>query len=357
VAHKRDSADTDLLCAIDCTRLPATSSCFGAAETAMDAHSPSEVVLPALMRSGGELSPAVIAALCGHPNFADAMRAMLTDNVRLYCGNRILNYVGYDRGRLIIGILAYYLHVTRSAADPTSGLTAQRLKALCAEQDVCSPGRARAMLSLLQLFGYIAPAPGSDRRYKLLAPTGLLTAFLRERWSAMFAAIALLKPEGAAALAALASEASGQRGNSISALEREDFLAALTRAVIDGFRTGVRAITFTPELGAFAEHNAGPMILASLAIAGERDDTMPPSRPIRISISELARRFSVSRAHVLRLLREVEAAGLIARSGAETITLKPPLAHALRQAVAALFLFFAHCARAALACQSDQARQ
>jgi hypothetical protein len=166
-----------------------------------------------------------------------------------------------------------------------------------------------------------------------LAPTELLTAFLRERWSAMFAAIALLKPEGAAARVAL---------------ERDDFLAALTRAVIDRFRTGVRAITFTPELGAFAEHNAGPMILASLAIAGERHDTMPPSQPIRISISELARRFSVSRAHVLRLLREVEAAGLIERSGAETITLKPPLVHGLRQTVAALFLFFAHCARAAL---------
>src|SRR5262249_19617193 len=80
-----------------------------------------------------------------------------------------------------------------------------------------------------------------------------------------------------------------------------------------------------PELGAFAEHNAGAMILASLAIAGESDDSMPPSKPIRISISELARRFSVSRAHVLRLLREVEAQGLIERSGAETITLKPPL--------------------------------
>jgi hypothetical protein len=307
----------------------------------MDAHSPSDVVLPALMQPGGELSPTAMAALCGHPNFADAMRAMLAENVRLYRGNRILNYVGYDRGRLIVGILAYYLHVTRSGADPTSGLTAQRLKALCAEQDVCSPGRARAMLSLLQLFGYMAPAPGSDRRYKLLAPTELLTAFLRERWSGMFAAIALLKPEGAAARAAL---------------EREDFLAALTRAIVEEFRTGVRAITFTPELGAFAEHNAGPMILASLAIAGERDDSMPPSRPIRISISELARRFSVSRAHVLRLLREVEAAGLIARTGAETITLKPPLAHGLRQAVAALFLFFAHCARAALASEASGQR-
>jgi DNA-binding transcriptional regulator LsrR (DeoR family) len=70
-----------------------------------------------------------------------------------------------------------------------------------------------------------------------------------------------------------------------------------------------------------------------------------------LSISELARRFSVSRAHVLRLLRDAAAHGLIERgTGAEdTITFTPALADALRQSVALLFLFFAHCARAALA--------
>jgi hypothetical protein len=131
------------------------------------------------------------------------MRAVLADNVHLYRGNRILNYVGHDRGRLIIAILAFYLHVSRRSGDPTSGLTAHGLKTLCVEQDVCSPGRARAMLSLLRLFGYVAPAPAGDRRFKLLVPTELLIASLRQRWSAMFAAIALLKPEGAEARAAL----------------------------------------------------------------------------------------------------------------------------------------------------------
>src|SRR5258706_1835755 len=125
----------------------------------MDMHSPPKQALPPLMREGGELSPAAVRALCAHPRFAEAMRALLTDNVALYRGNRILNYVGYDRGRLIVGILALYLHVGRRDDDPGSGLTAQRLKALCVEQDVCSAGRARAMLSLLQPFGYPANAP------------------------------------------------------------------------------------------------------------------------------------------------------------------------------------------------------
>jgi hypothetical protein len=302
----------------------------------MDMRAPSDTVLPPLMRDGGELSTAAVAALCEHPRFPAAMRAMMTDNVRLFRGNRILNYVGYDRGRLVIGILALYLHTTRRADDPGSGLTAQRLKSLCVEQDLCSPGRARAMLSLLRLFGYVAPAEGSDGRYKLLAPTDLLIAFLRERWNAMFDAVAMIAPEGAAARAAL---------------DRDDFLAAMARAVAEQFRSGVRALDRAPELEPFAEHNAGLMILSSLVVAGEADDTMPPSRPIKLSISELARRFSVSRAHVLRLLRAAEAEGLIKRTtGAqEAITLTPPLSRALRESVAMLFLFYARCARTALA--------
>ena len=121
----------------------------------MDIQTTSDTILPPLMRAGGKLSPEAAAALCRHPNFAQAMRAVLTDNVSLYRGNRILNYVGYDRGRLVVAMLAFYLHASRRPGDPTSGLTAQSLKSLCVEQDVCSPGRARAMLSLLRLFGYI----------------------------------------------------------------------------------------------------------------------------------------------------------------------------------------------------------
>jgi len=332
----------------------------------MDVHSPSDLVLPPLMRAGGDLSPQAVAALCEHPHFPEAMRAVLADNVRLYRGNRILHYVGYDRGRLVVGLLAFYLHASRRTDDPTSGLTAHRLKSLCAEQDVCSPGRARTMLSLLQMFGYVAPAPTADRRFKLLVPTELLIGSLRQRWSTMFAAIALLLPEGAAAradepgsgrvsgartiesprwpLASLASAA-------CAALDRADFLAALARNMVDRYRTGIRALQFTPELKPFAERNAGLMILSSLVVAGQPGDTMPPAGPVRISISELARRFSVSRAHVLRLLRHAAAEGLIERTGTaeEAITLLPPLSHALRHSVSIIFLFFALCARAALA--------
>ena len=302
----------------------------------MDVQSPAELLLPALMRSGGELGPETRSALCRHPQFPQAMRAVLTGQVGLYRGNRILNYVGYDRGRLVVGLLALYLHISRRPDDPTSGLTAHALKSLCVEQDVCSPGRARAMLSVLRLFGYVAPVPGSDRRYKLLAPTDLLTAWMRERWRMLFGALAMVLPEGRDALARL---------------DRDEFVAALVRQVVHHYRSGLRALLVTPELGLFAERNAGLNILFSLAIAGEADDTVPPTRPVHIPISELARRFLVSRAHVLRLLRDAAAQGLVARAGAaqDAITIQPPLAHALQDGVAMFFLLFAQCARAAIA--------
>ena len=78
---------------------------------------------------------------------------------------------------------------------------------------------------------------------------------------------------------------------------------------MDHYRTGVRLLQFAPELRVFAERNGGLMILFSLVIAADLDDTMPPTRPVRVSISELARRFSVSRVHVGRLLRDAEAEG------------------------------------------------
>ena len=72
----------------------------------MDVRSPSELVLPSLVQAGGELSPEAIAALIAHPRFPDAMRAMLTTAVGLFKGNRILNHVGFDRGRVVTAILA-----------------------------------------------------------------------------------------------------------------------------------------------------------------------------------------------------------------------------------------------------------
>jgi DNA-binding MarR family transcriptional regulator len=265
------------------------------------------------------------------------MRAIVAGNIRLYRGNRVLNHIISDRGRLLIGLFAFYLHASRRPEVPGSGLTAHRLKALCVECDICSPGRAGALLSLMRLFGHVRPAtdPG-DRRLKRLVPTELLIASVRERWQLIFSAIVPLLPEGATALAAL---------------DRDEFLMALTRIMAKHHRAGVRPMKLAPELSSFTDRNSGLKILFSLIMAGEPDDTVPPTRPVHIAVSELARRFSVSRVQVLRLFRDAAAAGLIERTESArgpAIRLLPPLSIFITRLLAAIFLFFAYCASAAM---------
>jgi DNA-binding GntR family transcriptional regulator len=88
------------------------------------------------------------------------------------------------------------------------------------------------------------------------------------------------------------------------------------------------------------------MILFSMLLAGEPDDTIPPARPVAISISAMAGRFGVSRVHVRTLLRDAQAAGLIERTGVNgsRIVIRPELANAAKTFIASMILLVADCA-------------
>jgi len=277
-----------------------------------------------------------VAALRRRPEFAQAMRISATGLVDLYEGGRLLDWLMDDRGRLVFGYIAFYLHFTRRQDDPTSGLTPTRMKELCAELDVCSPGRVVAMLSLMRFAGYLAADHDvTDRRHRRLVATDKLLGLLMQRWRLHFSAMAPLFADGPDMLAALDDPA---------------FVRGLMAAMFVRFHAGFRIVMYSPGIGLFGERNAGMMILTSLLISGEAGDLMPPTRPIPLSISSLARRFSVSRPHVLKLMRDAAAAGLIERVGNDGahVLLTPQLAVAAQNVFATMFLYFADCAREAL---------
>lgn len=286
---------------------------------------------------GDFASAEAIDALDGHPQFAQAIRATATGLASMYHGRHLLNWLMDDRGRLLLGYLAIYLHSTRDRSDPASGLTPTRMKALCTEFDVCSPGRAGAMLSLMRFSGYLTPDIDiADRRQRRLVATDKLYALLRSRLKMHYTAIAPLFRDGAAMLAAL-----------------DDKLVdgALVAAMVGRYRAGFRLVSAAPELGLFGERNGGMLILMSLVAAGDADDTVPPSRPVPVSIAALARRFAVSRPHVLKLMREAEEQGLLERLHdlPGHVLLKPALIHAVRRLLASSYLFLADCMREAMA--------
>jgi hypothetical protein len=125
-----------------------------------------------------------------------------------------------------------------------------------------------------------------------------------------------------------------------------EFEAAYVRRTAGCFLDGLRMVDIVPELQLFFDRNAGLMILFSMLLAGEPDDTVPPARPVTISISATAGRFGVSRIHVRTLLRDAEAARLIERSGENSgrIIVRPELANAARTFFASMMLLVAYCA-------------
>lgn len=265
-------------------------------------------------------TPAEIEALRGAPGFPGACSRLLSGLIGYYSGSWILNRILNDRGRALMGLLILDLHFNGAAAG---GLTATRLKEVCAETGVCSPGRVTAMLGVLRLFGFLAELPGGDRRVRRLVPTDKLIATHTARWRHFIEAIALLDPGARRALDCLSDPA---------------FIAAQVGTMAAMFRQGMRMLDYAPELRAAVARDAGMMILMSIATESEAAAAAGPGgTTVGLTISNLAKRFHVSRGHVLSVLRDAAHEGLILRGGSRraAIVATPALHDAIERFVAA----------------------
>ena len=299
---------------------------------------PKKPLSVAALFDGQQPSEAATAALLAHPRFVEAGRIVAAGLVDLYQGERTVNLVMPDRVRYIISVFAVHLHFAGRPNDPNSGLTASRLCKLCVERKVCSAGRAESMLGIMREFGHLVPAPSEeDMRLRRLVPAEPLFAWHRKRCMHFFAAAAKVLPDDADALAAL--DAPGFMPRISCAISAGAMSPASTTSSM--FRT----------IRLFYERSAGGAILMSIMLAGAGDDTFPPSRPVSISLSGLARDFEVSRVHVRRLVQEGVSAGLLNRVSAsgDELEVAPRLSDAVRRVVATYMLHYTHCARLACA--------
>ena len=86
-----------------------------------------------------------------------------------------------------------------------------------------------------------------------------------------------------------------------------------------------------------------------MILGGAADDVFPPRGPATIVIAAMSRRFSVSRTHIIRLLRATEAAGLIRRDASETtVFLKEALRVEVERFYAVTYIGFSLFASTAL---------
>lgn len=286
---------------------------------------------PAHGHDGYVFSGAALAAIKAHPRFDEAWRRAAVSAIKQYSGSRLLNGLINDRGRSAVALLSLYLHRSARPGDARSGLTVSRLKAICADQGIASPGRIEALLVLMRAAGLLKPIPSlSDQRVRRLEPTERLVATLHERWDGLIEAMALIFPEAEAVRAAISDAA---------------FESALVQRLGLYFLTGHRLMDDPETAVVFAERNGGMMVAFSLATSGDA----ARETPVTVSISALARQFSVSRVHVRKMLRDAAAAGHIAYPEArETeIVVLPPLYEAVQNFFARAFLGMRRCANEA----------
>ncbi len=249
---------------------------------------------PAFPLRGGYPGPDEVEAFRRAPGFGEAALHAAGCVAEQYRGNWALNRLLGDRGRTLMGLAILDLHYN---GGKDGGLTATRLKERCSEFGICSPGRVTAMLGALRLFGFLVEVHGGDRRVRRMRPTEKFLAVHGARRRCFLEALAGMVPEGR------------------FALERQDdpaFAAAHVGALARMYAAGVRIVDYVPELADAFQRDAGMLILMALTVEARRGGG-DPLAPLDMTISELARRYSVSRGHVLSVLRAAERNGLAVR--------------------------------------------
>jgi hypothetical protein len=290
---------------------------------------PTPFTVAELTSAHGPLALGARARLLAQPGFVAALRKTAQGTLALHQGNRLLNLIINDRGRYMVGLMAVDLHFNRDAAGV--GLTPGRLRRRCAETGTCSPARASAMLTLMRLGDFVGSGPSvQDRRRRELVPTERLINAHRKRWRCQFEASAPLLTEAALALAAV---------------EEPHFVPAMAQLQCAYYDAGLRVLDLAPALRIFGERAGGMFVVLALIGAAD-DDALVSGAPVAVSSSELARRIGSSRTHVIKLLNDAAADGLVDRSSGNGIVLLPRLSEAVHEFFAIGYLFLAHCAKA-----------
>jgi hypothetical protein len=230
-----------------------------------------------------------------HPRFFEACEQSARGTLARMEGNSLMSRAVKDLSRIFYGVFALYL-------DARDELTLTGIQEFCVETGLASPGRAAAILLQLRMLGYVMRDPDtSGTRRRRFIPTPMMKQGLLDVFRDEMLALSLVEPEA------------------VSVVERMLEPEVFRYFVIflgSGFANIARsraATLITP----FADRNAGLAILYQLAISGEESDRYPARGRVRMSVREIAGKFSVSRSHVLRLLRDAETAGILRRNADE----------------------------------------
>jgi len=266
-------------------------------------------------------------AMMSNPAFGAACKTAAELTLARNASDAILLRLAKDGSSMFFAIFALYL-------DARGGLTLSSIQQFCQDNGLQSPGRSAAILMQLRIMGFVErDTIQRDNRTRRYVPTARMKNAMVRFFKDALAAVSVVEPECAAL---------------VERLSEPDFFTAYVLHIGIALEHMLRRGN-NPTFTLFVERNLGLSLLFAVTLTAEEGDEYPPRGTVRLSISELARGVSASRAHVTRLFRDAEELGLIRRDTKEnTAVLTDKLRDELMRFHAGIFMGNASCAWRAL---------
>jgi len=265
-----------------------------------------------------------VARLLDRPEYDEAVRRSILGSLHFYDSEPETNAIFREMGTFGLGVLALYL-------DSTGGITHRRLAGLGNTSTILSAGRASAILGLLRAKGLVtreAATNGLPARY---LPSAQMTHFFCARFKVDLSALIAVEP---------ALQTHVARWEEPGVFPR--FMALLGGQLVRAAQDRDHQFKSFNDIGTY---RAGFLILNDLLMRADRGGPLPALEPFDIPVSEVARRFSVSRAHVRRLIDRLESSGYLVRDQSGAGCFQPTLGPIMRHYFAlghVTFMGFAH---------------
>lgn len=240
-----------------------------------------------------------------YPRFLDGVRRHEGVMQPFFANNLVLNRVVTEVWRFQILVFTLYLHATRDAADPRSGLTVGNLQRICAKLNLASPGRVNALLNIMKFGGYLAASRSQgDSRVVQLEPTLRFMAIVEE-WNAnIFASID----------AATAGADQRRYGPDMLAdlhARHPELGRGMRTHGAEGLLDGWSPIDPFTEVIHFAASDGGWLMMEHLVLRAMKGGNSICITPVALNMRATARQFGGSRSNLMRLLETGYEIGLL----------------------------------------------
>lgn len=268
-----------------------------------------------------------VARLTVHPAFPAVVKAVAAQESPGVHDPGLLGHAMRDANKMTAAILALYLDAT------PGGLTHARLDALTDLAGVGGRAKTHALIAYMRFLGYIEPAPaegdGRERRYR---PTPRMREAFRRFFIDRMTALLPIAPE---------------LGPGIARIARDDDFRAFMAIIGEGLviLAMQHKLNDGPSLDVFSRRRSGLITLWRLMLSAPPEDSWPPQQRFRFSAIDLARKGSVARSHVQRLLRDAAAVGMLEIEDDGWVRVTPLLRGEVNAYIAILAITLGYCCR------------